>query len=263
MYDSQNNRYSCTCIKIYKTRGHFKRHLEKEHGWDFALNQDSSNSTVYSKMEHVAVWRASFIKLSLLLRDTEDAFHYGDGYRIFRNVKFEMLCADAAHHAKYRLWLWHMQAYESAILTQRQAVEYKWNCTANTHGGKGKNIPNDNLVETLVQKIKKKLREQVSNLTHNSAQRIALSIQIQEELKENVLRQFSNKEKGRSRPTVNRDSELHNLITELQHGEVSDVIQGREFHAFRRFSDLFSKVKAEELHKWISDQKFRASYEMF
>lgn len=56
-------------------------------------------------------------------------------------------------------------------------------------------------------------------------------------------------------------------MTELLDGEVFDVIQGREFHAFRGFSDIFSdifsRVKAEELHKWISDQMFRASYEMF
>lgn len=114
-----------------------------------------------------------------------------------------------------------------------------------------------------MQKIKKKLREQGSNLTHSSAQRIALSIQIQQELKENILRHFTSKEKGRSKSTVNRDSELNHLMTELLNGEVFDVIQGREFHAFRGFSDIFSRVKAEELHKWISDQKFRASYEMF
>lgn len=41
MYDSRINRYSCTCNKTYKTKGHFKRHLEKEHEWDFALNQDT------------------------------------------------------------------------------------------------------------------------------------------------------------------------------------------------------------------------------
>nr|XP_034322383.1 uncharacterized protein LOC117688429 [Crassostrea gigas] len=138
MYDSRINHYSCTCNKTYKTKGHFKRHLEKEHEWDFALNQDTTNSAIHSKVDHVAVWRASFMKLSVLLRDTEDAYHYGDGDRIFRNAKFEMLCADAAHHTKYRLWLWRMQAYKTAILSQRQAVEYKWNCTANTHGGKGK-----------------------------------------------------------------------------------------------------------------------------
>lgn len=254
MYDSRINQYSCTCNKTYKTKGHFKRHLEKEHEWDFALNQDTTNSAMHSKVDHVAVWRVSFMKHSFLLRDTEDAYHYGDGDRIFRNAKFEMLCADAAHHTKYRLWLWRMQAYETAILSPRQVVEYKWNCTANTHGGKGKNIPNDNLVKTLVQKIKKKLREQGSNITHNSAQRIALSIQIQQELKENILRHFTSKEKGRSKPTVNRDSELNLLMTELLDGEVFDVIQGREFHAFRGFSYIFSKVKAEELHKWISEQ---------
>lgn len=128
---------------------------------------------------------------------------------------------------------------------------------------KVKNIPNDNLVETVVQRIKKKLREEGSNLTHKSAQRIALSTQIQEEMKDDVLRQFTSKEKGRSRPTINRDSELNYLINELMHGEGFDFMQGREFNAFRGFRDLFSRVQAEELHKWISNQKFRASFEMF
>jgi hypothetical protein len=260
MYDSQNSRYSCVCNKTYKTKGYFKRHLEKEHGWDFTLHQDTA---MHSEMDHIAVWRASFMKLSLLLRDTEDAYQYGDGNRIFRNAKFEMLCAGAAHHTKYRIWLWRLQAYECAILSPRQAAEYKWNCTANVHGGKGKNIPNDNLVETVVQRIKKKLREQGSNITHQSAQRIALSTQIQEEMKDNVLKQFTSKEKGRSKPTINRDSELDYLITELMQSEVFNCIKGREFNAFKGFRDLFNRIKAEELHKWISNQKFRASYEMF
>lgn len=36
-------------------------------------------------------------------------------------------------------------------------------------GGVGKNIPNDNLVELMVQLVKKKLREQGSNFTYASA----------------------------------------------------------------------------------------------
>lgn len=68
MYDSRINRYSCTCNKTYKTKGHFKRHLEKEHEWDFALNQDTTNSAMHSKVDHVAVWRVSFMKLSFLLK---------------------------------------------------------------------------------------------------------------------------------------------------------------------------------------------------
>ena len=36
------------------------------------------------------------------------------------------------------------------------AYEYMWNRTANLHGNLGHNIPNDNLVELLVQAVKKK-----------------------------------------------------------------------------------------------------------
>ena len=128
------------------------------------------------------------MKLALLLRDTNDAYAMGDG--IFRNAKFEMLCADVAHHTKYKLWLWRMQAYECAILSPREAFEYKWNCCVSTHGGKGKNIPNDNLVETLVQAVKKTLRSQGSNVTYTSAQKAAMAAQIQTDIKANVERQF-------------------------------------------------------------------------
>ena len=80
------------------------------------------------------------------------------------NAKFEMLCARVAGHTKYQLWLWRMLAYEQAILTPKQAFEYKWNTTANLNGMINGNIPNDNLVELCVQLVKKKkLKEQSSN----------------------------------------------------------------------------------------------------
>ncbi|KAJ8301102.1 hypothetical protein KUTeg_020089 [Tegillarca granosa] len=47
---------------------------------------------------------------------------YGDGGRAMRNIKFEYIIAGVA-------------------------FEYKWNITSNLNGGKGQNIPNDNLVE--------------------------------------------------------------------------------------------------------------------
>lgn len=257
MYNSDRSQFVCTCSKMYKTKGHFRRHLKEKHGWKLSKQEETT-----SEVDHIAVWRSSFMKLTLLLLDTEDAYKYGDGDRIFRNAKFEMLCADVAHHTKYRLWLWRMQAYECAILGERDAMEYKWNCTANTHGGKGKNIPNDNLVETLVQRIKKKIREQGSNVTHESARKIALATQIQEDLKNNIASQFSVKV-SRSKPAVNKDTELETLITELKNGKIFHYIPGREFHAFKRYEDIFSRVKMENLHKWISDQKVRSSYEMF
>ena len=51
-----------------------------------------------SKQDRIAIYRSSFMKCALILRDTNDAYKLGDGDRILRNSKFEMLCADVGKH---------------------------------------------------------------------------------------------------------------------------------------------------------------------
>lgn len=137
---------------------------------DSSCESPTPDYSCESKTDKVANYRASFMKNALLLRDTYDAFSMCDGERIVRNAKFEFLCADVRKHTKYKLWLWRFVAYIIALLSPKQAYEYMWNCASSTTGGGvGKNIPNDNLVELMVQLVKKKLREQGSNFTYASA----------------------------------------------------------------------------------------------
>ena len=68
------------------------------------------------------------------------------------------------------------------------AYEYMWTCTANLHGNLGHNIPNDNLVESLVQAVKKKIYAQGANAT--------LTLQIQEEIMTNMQREVDTKLTG-------------------------------------------------------------------
>ena len=71
-----------------------------------------------------------------------------------------------------------MLAYEQAILTPKQAFEYKWNTTAYLNGIIKGNIT-DNLVELCFQlSKKKKLKEQGSNFTFKSAQTAFLVCQF-------------------------------------------------------------------------------------
>lgn len=255
MYDSERNEYSCTyCQKRYKTKGMFKRHLHQKHGLDFLPPQNENQSP---KKDHIAVWRSSFMKMALLLRDTEDAFKFGDGDRIFRNAKFEMICAGVANHTKYRLWLWRLIAYECAILTPKQAMEYKWNCTASTSGGKGKNIPNDNLVETFVRKIKKKLKEQGSNVSYESARKIALAMQVQDDIQSNFHPSCTERYGN-----VDKTEDVKIIMAELQAASVFKWIECREYYAFRGFVDIFSRLKIADFHKWIVQQQRRAGQEM-
>lgn len=58
------------------------------------------------------------------------------------------------------------------------------------------NIPNDNLVEILVHRLKAKLQSQGSNVTYESARKSALTLQIQDEIRENLIQKSGLKKSG-------------------------------------------------------------------
>ena len=258
MFDSGQQNYRCReCGKYYKTDGWFKKHLEKEHDWEF-----TAETSEESKPDHIALYRSSFMKCALILRDTNDAYRMGDGDRILRNSKFEMLCADVGKHSKYKLWLFRFIAYCVSLLSKKQALEYLWNCTSNTTGGMSKNIPNDNLVEILVQSIKKKISQQGANATFASARKAALSTQVQDSIRDNLSCECLLKCTGKTRPSVNKASDVRVIIAELFKSDVFDNRPGRHFDGFPDIKDIFAYVKIDRLCEWITSQRKRASHEL-
>lgn len=263
MFNCLTNCYQCTCGKVYKTLGFFKRHLTNVHYYIFSP-PDDMNSQLDSKdsHDHVAIWKAAFMKMALILRDTTDAYKQGDGNRVFLNAKFEMLYASVARHSKYKLWLWRFLAYEASLLTPKQAEDYKWNCSANLRGGIGNNIPNDNLVELMVQQVKKRIKEQGTNFTYDSARKVVKSTQIQEELKENVADQISGGKKGKKITKHERSVDVALIVEELLKGNVFGYVPGRSFDSFLNYKTPFDCIKFNDLHTWITKQKQRAAAEI-
>lgn len=257
MFDAGEGKYSCVeCRRPYKTRGHLKNHLVKEHEWQlYQQNQDAGEN-----LDRVALYRASFMKCALLLRDTSDAYQLGDGNRIMNNSKFQMLLSGIGHHTKYQIWLFRFLANFHCLLSPREAYEYKWNCTTNLKGGAGHNIPNDNLVGILVHRLKAKLQSQGSNVTYESARKSALTLQIQDEIRENLIQKSGLKKSGITRP-ARANNEIVLMVNELSAGNVFSYIPGRKYDNFKSFCDMFSRVNVVNLHKWLNKQKERLSYE--
>lgn len=185
------------------------------------------------------------MKCLLLLKDTNDGYPMGDGGRIMTNAKFQMLLSGVSRHTKYQIWLFRFLAYYSCILSPKDAYEYKWNCTSNLSRGTGHNIPNDNLVKIMVHRLKDKVRSQGANVTFQSAKKAALSLQVQDEIKQSVMKEINMELKGTTRAETSKIVEL--IIDQLKMAEVFD---------------LYSRVKVFELHKWIQSQKERLSYEI-
>lgn len=259
MLDPDLQKYICvSCGNHYKTVGHLRRHLKDKHLWDFIENDTEEDK----KPDRIAIYRASLMKCLLLLKDTNDGYSMGDGDRIMTNAKFQMLLSGVSRHTKYQIWLFRFLAYYSCILSPKDAYEYKWNCTSNLSGGTGRNIPNDNLVEIMVHRLKEKVRSQGANVTFQSAKKAALSLQVQDEIKQNVMKEINMKPKGTTRAETSKKADVELIIDQLKMAEVFDNVPGRQFHAFPNFQDLFSRVKVFELHKWIQSQKERLSYEI-
>ena len=159
--------------KSYTTIGWLKKHLRHMHRVNIELPTSSSRSSSHDEMFRYA---SEFMKVALLYRDTVDCYKMGDGDRLSRNLKFLMLHFGHGKGTKYQLWVWHMLAYDIALLSEAERFMYKWNIAVNVTGGLRKCIPNDYLVEIYVQKVKEAMRAMGANVTFNAVRRAAKCI---------------------------------------------------------------------------------------
>ena len=238
------------CDKTYKRLGNLKRHLKREHNWTV----DVSCPTL-SKGSAKTVC-GSFVKHALLARDTSDAYAMGDGNRAFRNAKFEFLYANSLGHTKYRLWLFRMLAYEKAVLTPKEAFEYKWNITANLQGNVNSCIPGDNLVELQVGKIKRKLKAQGANVNFNTAQLATKTTQVIDQIKVHMDSQISTGH-SKSHGVVDKSLDVSKMAHELM---FSNYFKSNiTLNAFKSFIDPFQKSSPAALSDWLNNNKISFS----
>ena len=107
--------------------------------------------------------------------------------------------------------------------------------------------------------MKKKIYAQGANATYRSARQAALS--LPQEIMSNLQNEVDRKQSGQRRKTPSKHNDIVAMVKELTSSNVYDNIPGREFAQFAVFRDVFSRVKVTELHKWISDNKERLSFE--
>lgn len=191
----------------------------------------------------------TFMNLSLLMHDTWDAHKMGDGDRLFRNAKLEMLMFGNTGHPKYKLAMFRMLLTEK-LLSPQAAYEYRWNCTSNIIGGIGNNLANDNLVEIIVKKVKKCLHAQGANVTYASAHTAALACQVVDDIKDNLTRELDH-HTGSSGVAYSTSVDVKLMTSEL---ESSEYFRGHST-TFGSLKDPIESTDMVALNKWINEKK--------
>lgn len=214
------------------------------------------------KQDDLMQLQSSFAFCALLLLDTYDAYRQCDGDRIFRNAKFEWLLCDATNRVKYRLNLWRMLAYETAILSPQQAYEYKWNCSVNLQGGAGNNIANDNMVELHVDIIKRRLRAQGANMTFSSAQMASDTIQVQQDMRSQIQTESKARKASAKRTVVTKTKDVQVMAQQILDAGYLEHHCNRQSKNFKNFQHPLKRVDVSKLCEWLKRQKERAAVEM-
>jgi hypothetical protein len=241
---SDTGEFKCLfCTKSYKGLACFRKHLRSKHNWEFHTvntNIDATNSVHH------------FLFMALLFRDTVDSYRLGDGDRIVTNAYFEWLYDASLKHTHYKQWLWRMISYVISLLGFQESFEYKWNMTVNLKGGVHNNIPNDNCVELQVNNIKKELDTQGANKSFKSAKTIAMTTQVVDSIKQQLIRTTKTARSKGDRPTVDKCKDVHQMVVCLRK---QGLVRELTWPSFSTFKDPIQCIDAENLHTWINQNK--------
>ena len=206
------------------------------------MNEDFLRSTL-----------SSLAFIILVLRDTYDAYKYGDGDRLMRNAKFELLLAHSQGHYKYRLWLYKTLSM-GVTLTPKQFFEFKWNQTSNTQGGVDCNLPNDNLVEIQVGGTKNLNKAQGANLTYKSAQMSAKASPVITRICDN-LKQETGVQKCGKHGRLDKSKDIQQIAQTLYSLDAFDYCPGRHVKGFENFVPPYKRLDSINLYKWLKNKK--------
>ena len=206
--------------------------------------------------------QSSFCLLALLLKDLYQSFRQGDGERIFRNARFELLFYHTARHYKYRLYVWRMLACEKAILSERDASEYKWNSVVNLKGGDGEYIPCENMLEINIDLLKRKLRAQGANMTVDTSKVAAQTLQVHQKLKEFLRQETCAKINFGHHHHISKLKYIELMAKDLLQGKCFNHICNRNSTVLKNSVDPLQTINLVEFCKWMEDQKERGAVEM-
>ena len=104
-----------------------------------------------------------------------------------------------------------------------------------------------------------------THFTYKSSRKAAVAAQMQSDIKDNLEKGTccATNKAGKSRTKADSSADVYLMLKELLDGRVFQFEIGRSYEGFKNFRDVYERVNLPDIHKWISKQKSRASFEMF
>ena len=218
------------------------------------VNMPSASAAPAKKTDAdgVCMYAMEVLTLGLLWHNFHDSTREGDGERIIRNWKFNLLAYKAAKRKNYSIEALNLLLQVNHLLSPREAAQVKWCRCINTSGRQGCNVPKDLHLEHLNRRLKSALRNMGSNITQNSVRMAAESIGVVDHICHNFemesTEHAANSDRHES-PSFDRDYKL--ILSVLQEEEVFVSKRRRQHTSFKFQNSLLQQPRYTDIVKWI------------
>ena len=193
------------------------------------------------------------IRFGLLLADINDAVKEGDGKRLLNLYKNALLLYKCHGHTKYDYSILLFLTKVKAILSADKAESLVANRFFNTHGKQGENISMDLFLEHRNNCVKGYCDLFGPNFGEESAQRIARSSGITDEILRSVNSDCKILEKDKTRSSTDPSEAVKQIVADLLSINAFVFKPGREgYTSFPKISaNLVQGLDYRDLHNWM------------
>ena len=202
--------------------------------------------------DEVCSYAKELLMLGLLWLNFYDSVKEGDGDRIVRMWKLNLLIFKSAKRKNYSIEALNLILQVDHILSPREAAQVKWSRTVNTTSCPGNNMPMGLHLEHLNRRLKTALRNMGSNISTNSVTSAAKSIHVVNHVC-NVFEKSTGHmpDSGlHSSPSFERDYNL--VLKVLKENEVFTFKTTKRLHnAFKSHQNIFYQLNYKGLLQWI------------
>ena len=175
---------------------------------------------------------------------------------VLRLWKFKFLHFRDAGRTKYALETFHFQADQLALLSPHESRRQLWNRGFNLHGGIGKNIPLDLMVEHNNHYVKEMISNHGANVTFASAQLVSRAAKGISDVLRNLDSSLKIKIESGQHTSVDKQKDVFTVVEEVMDKQMSVHCPGRSYRAFPKMErDVLHHLQPSDLLTWIRRQK--------
>lgn len=128
--------------------------------------------------DRINIYATEVLTLGMLWHNFHDAIKEGDGNRLIRCWKFNLLAFKSARRKNYSIEALNLLLQVNYILSPREAAQVKWCRSVNTSGRQGRNIPMDLHLEHFNRRLKGILQNMRSNTNKASVSMAAKTVDV-------------------------------------------------------------------------------------